>query len=312
MANVWYISFHGGKSGWNNIHVFDTSGNALGKALNTKSLPDDIELRELRDFTFGPDGRLYVVNAYKKYSQVLTFTGELGPSGQHDFIGVYVERNKETNAGLKHPFAAIFSTAGDVYVSSQDTNVVTRYDQSGQPMPLPPVLKPFPKNTFYPGTFAPSSDEISNGLEEVRDLVFGPSGDLLIADRDGNAVKRYDGKTGKRLADVATSTEGVLSPDHLLLSPGTTLYVGCEKTNSVLKVNLVTGDVETFIEEESGGLCGPAGMCFGDDGRFYIGSRKCYQVLRFQPDGTPDPNPFLTDLGDQPEFVKLVPRSGSV
>lgn len=78
-VNVWYISFHGGdnSSSLNNIHVYDADGRELGKALNRNSLPPGLELRELRGFAFGPDGNLYVANAYRKYSQILQFAGAL-------------------------------------------------------------------------------------------------------------------------------------------------------------------------------------------------------------------------------------------
>jgi hypothetical protein len=77
----WYVTFHGGESSskephdqggsresrartWNNIHVFALDGTPLGKALDSHTLPDDLDLRELRGFAFGPDGDLYVANAY--------------------------------------------------------------------------------------------------------------------------------------------------------------------------------------------------------------------------------------------------------
>jgi hypothetical protein len=73
MPKEWYISFHGGdeKTSLNNIHVYSTDGKKLRKALNKKSVPEGITLRELRGFTFGPDKNLYVVNAYFEYSEVL-------------------------------------------------------------------------------------------------------------------------------------------------------------------------------------------------------------------------------------------------
>src|ERR1700739_1556241 len=48
LVNVWYLSFHGGteRHSRNNIHIYSATGDELGKALNRKSLPDDIELRD--------------------------------------------------------------------------------------------------------------------------------------------------------------------------------------------------------------------------------------------------------------------------
>jgi hypothetical protein len=101
MPKEWYISFHGGdeKVSLNNIHVYSSDGNKLRKALNKKSVPDDITLRELRGFVFGPDQNLYVVNAYFKYSEILKFKGALNKDGQHDFAGVFVKRHAEMKDG---------------------------------------------------------------------------------------------------------------------------------------------------------------------------------------------------------------------
>ena len=129
MPKEWYISFHGGeeKASLNNIHVYSTEGKKLRKALSKKSLSSGITLRELRGFVFGPDKNLYVVNAYFEYSEVLKFKGALNKDGQHDFAGVFVKRHANLNPGIDHPFNVAFDSNGDLYVSSQNTNLVARY-----------------------------------------------------------------------------------------------------------------------------------------------------------------------------------------
>src|SRR5438046_2684798 len=145
MPKEWYVSFHGGeeKASLNNIHVYSTEGKELRKALNKKSLPEDIVLRELRGFVFGPDRNLYVVNSYYEYSEVLKFKGALNNDGQHDFLSVFVKHDSVLNPGISHPFNAVFDSEGDLYVSSQDSSLVSRYygptskvGNPGTPMPL--------------------------------------------------------------------------------------------------------------------------------------------------------------------------------
>jgi hypothetical protein len=180
MPKEWYVSFHGGEeeSTLNNIHVYSAGGKRLRKALNKKSLPAGIKLRELRGFVFGPDQNLYVVNAYFEYSQILKFNGTLNENGQHDFAQVFVKRHAEMNPGIDHPFNLAFDPEGDLYISSQNTSLIARYHgpgskkgKPGTPMPLPESLH-LQKANFPPGTFIPSVKLASNGLLEVRALIF--------------------------------------------------------------------------------------------------------------------------------------------
>ena len=192
----WYISFHGGESpkndtrgkgdsgetrsqAWNNIHIFGLDGTPLGKALDSQSLPDKVDLRELRGFAFGPDGDLYVANAYKDASQVLRFAGTPGADGKHPFREVYAERH-EANPGLDHPFDVAFGPDSHLYVPSQDTNIVGRYygpheagGKPGTPMPHPEALRDVDSKHLLPGTFVPSQKHADRGLHAVRHLRSG-------------------------------------------------------------------------------------------------------------------------------------------
>src|SRR5438045_8913439 len=110
MPKEGYVRFHGGgeKRSLNNLHFDSADGKKLRKALNKKSLPEGVKLRELRGFAFGPDKDLYVVNAYFEYSEVVRFRGPLNKDGQHDFDGVFVHRHAESNPGIDHPFSLSF------------------------------------------------------------------------------------------------------------------------------------------------------------------------------------------------------------
>ena len=101
MKSEWYISFHGGDEAatLNNIHVFSTNGVFLRKALKKDSLPASVTLRELRGFAFGPDGDLYVANAFQDYSQILRFHGKLDAKGQHAFRDVFTSYDAQVNPG---------------------------------------------------------------------------------------------------------------------------------------------------------------------------------------------------------------------
>lgn len=320
----WYVTFHGGKSSrqdphdkggsraWNNIHVFGLDGTPKGKALDTHTLPDDLDLRELRGFAFGPDGDLYVANAYKDASQVLRFAGKAGVDGKHPFREVYAERH-EANPGLAHPFAVAFGPDSHLYVPSQDSNIVGRYygpheieGKPGTPMPHPVALQDADTKHLLPGTFIPSHKHAHGGLHAVRGAIFGPDGDLYVADRDADSVKRYDGDSGEFRREFRHPR--LSTPVHLAFrADDGALLVGSRDGNAIVSIDPKTGAIATLIEPGAGGLRAPAGMAFDLDGRLYVSSRETRQILRFDAStGTPDSTPFIDDLDDFPEFIALV------
>jgi len=316
MPSEWYVSFHGGeeKASRNNIHVYSTAGKELRKALNKQSLPEGIKLRELRGFVFGPDQNLYVVNSYFEYSQVLKFKGTLNENGQHAFVEVFVERHAQMNPGIDHPFNVAFDSDGDLYVSSQDTSLIARYHgpssrdaKPGTPMPLPESLH-LEKGDFPPGTFVPPAKLASNGLLEVRAVIFAPNNDLYVADRAADCVRIYETRTGLHLRNLISRSDQLDRPIHLMLSPdGRYLFVGSGGNDSILRHDLQQGTTSVFVTSKSGGLNGPAGMAFGDDGFFYVASRNSKEILRYGSiDGRPHGKPFIKDLADNPEFLILV------
>jgi DNA-binding beta-propeller fold protein YncE len=316
MSEEWYISFHGGdeKISLNNIHVYSTDGKKLRKALNKKSVPNGITLRELRGFVFGPDKNLYVVNAYFEYSEVLKFKGALNKDGQHDFAGVFVKRHVDLNPGIDHPFNVAFDSNSDLYVSSQNTNLVARYHGPTSKTGRPGMPMPFPESLNLemdppPGTFVPSAKLASNGLLDVRKVIFTPNNDFLyVADRAADCVRVYEACTGRYLRNLVSRSDGLDKPIHLLHSPDDRyLLIGSGGNDSILRHDLYQNATSVFVESKSGGLNGPAGMAFGDDAFLYVASRNSKEILRYDSkDGRPSSSPFIKDLADNPEFLMLV------
>ena len=297
----------------NNLHVYSREGQKLRKALNQDSLPPTVTLRELRGITIGPDGHLYVVNAFHEFSQVLRFHGRWNKHEQHDFCDVFVQYDAVRNPGLKHPFNAVFDALGNLYVTSQDTSITLRYygpkSLEGMPaaaMPLPPTLRAPTQNSFFPGTFCASAKQVPHGLVVVREAVFF-GGLLYVADRDADCVKKFNAATGAYCGEIMAAGQ-IDKPIHLALNGGT-LYIGNRGNESVVKCDLQSETVTTFIQSRAGGLNNPAGLFVGDDSCFYVASRGSRQILRYQlADGRPDRRPFIDNLEDDPEFIELVTR----
>jgi 6-phosphogluconolactonase (cycloisomerase 2 family) len=166
------------------------------------------------------------------------------------------------------------------------------------------------KRNFPPGTFIPSAKLVSNGLLEVRAVIFARSDELYVADRAGDCVRIYESRTGRHLRNVVSRSDQLDKPIHLLLSPdGRYLLIGSGGNDSILRHDLQQGSTTVFVAPKSGGIDGPAGMAFGDDGLLYVASRNSKELLRYDwTDGRPHGKPFIEDLADNPEFLMLVRR----
>jgi hypothetical protein len=235
--------------------------------------------------------------------------------GQHDFAGVFVKRHADMNPGIDHPFNAAFDSDGDLYVSSQNTNLIARYHgpagkkgQPGMPMPLPEGLDL--NVNPPPGTFVPPAKLAPNGLLDVRAVIFAPNNDLYVADRAADCVRIYEARTGRYLRNLVSRNDQLDRPIHLLHSPdGHYLLIGSGGNDSILRHDARQKSTSVFVAPKSGGLNGPAGMAFGDDGFLYVASRNTKEILRYRwTDGRPCDKPFINDLADNPEFLMLVSR----
>jgi hypothetical protein len=231
----------------------------------------------------------------------------------HPFREIFVAQHK-ANPGLSHPFDVTFGPEGHLFVPSQDTNVVGRYfgpqateGVPGTPMPHPVALREVVTTELLPGTFVPSHEDAAHGLRAVRRAIFAPDGDLYVADRDSDSVKRYDVHSGALRREY--THDCLDAPVHLAFRPADgSLLVGSRDRSEIFALDTATGVLAPLVASGAGGLRAPAGMAFGPDGMLYVCSREGRQVLRFDAaTGEPDTKPFLDDLDDFPEFIGLGP-----
>jgi sugar lactone lactonase YvrE len=161
---------------------------------------------------------------------------------------------------------------------------------------------PAPANGQTGANFVPPR---SGGLLGTEGIAFGSDGNLYVANDGltyGNILK-YDGNTGDFLGIfVDRGVGGMGRGNDLHWGPDGNLYVSLsvpgpdgavlryDSTGTPLGVDGSTTDA-TFIDVGPGSLCN--GFGFGPDGNIYVAvddiSSTIGSVLRFNPDGTPNP-----------------------
>lgn len=306
------VTFHGGKpeqgAALNNVHAYDKSG----KRLSTSVLDDaaGVKLDELRGLCLR-GGLLYVVNANKDVNSVLCYRRK---GRQFRYASTFASH--KTCAGIVHPFDLAFDDDDHCYVSSQDTNVITRLKVSkdgltGTASKIAPAL--VGEQGLLPGTFVASSvadlagtkvpgvkgpgglGYSGSGLKQhsVRGVLWA-KGALYVADEPNGRVKAYD-PHGKFLGQ----SEAMDSPVHLMEYDGH-LYVSGGK--DIVRAKLARhGRNLHFVPAKGLDIKDASAMVFTGGGKLYAASRTEKKIRKFNADFKP--MPFKGDLPDCPEFL---------
>jgi hypothetical protein len=203
---------------------------------------------------FGPDYNLYVADTSN--SSVLRFSGSNGmplpAPGQPGAVFV-----PSGSAGLDQPDGLAFGPDGNLYVSSSGSNTILRYSgSSGAPaapmsifagpggLQQPGDLAFGPTGNLYvlnlgsanlvafegpnPPANAPAAGTLlgtfvatgSGGLTSPAGFVFGPDGNVYVADSSTGSVLRYSGASGAFLNTfVAAGSAGLNAPTTVLITP---------------------------------------------------------------------------------------------
>jgi glucose/arabinose dehydrogenase len=277
-----YLSFSGeSTTPISNVYALSPMGEIVSKAVLD---PVKSPYQELRGMSFGPDGNLYVAQAYKKASLILKFSGTpANGSTILKYMGEFV--TPSASAGLSHPYQPVFSPDGDLFVSSQDTNVVTAFYgpkslSSGRAMPDSKFLaKRYAGGTFNPGTFAPahtakpgapnftsvatdqggltfktlpsdstdSADKSgTSGTHSVRGLAFDKAGNLYVADEGNDRVAVF-GTDGMLVGVITGSKNHFLSaPVALCFDGSKTLYIGSPGNKSLFSYDVSRMEKKDF------------------------------------------------------------------
>jgi hypothetical protein len=306
------VTLHGGKpkthASLNNIHVYDKNGKLV-----TRSLLDEtpgIVLDELRAIRL-QGNLLYLVNANKSQNSILCYKRH---GKRYSYVSTFA--SQANCPGILHPFDLTFDNAGFCYVSSQDTNVVTRLEVSkdgrtGTPADLAPAL---PKSgKFLPGTFVASSvGNLSNpattavaapaGLQfsgtgakkhSVRGVLW-IKGALYVVDQPAGRVKVYD--ADGKLVGQSNQVDQIV---HLNRHKGKLFVTG---GNEVLMARIPKKPGDFLLAPLPGlSVKNGCGLAFTGSQRFYLASRTRNVIFKFDKSLTP--LKFGSTLPDNPEFL---------
>lgn len=198
---------------------------------------------------------LYVTSASS--DEIKRYQGD----GTNSYIGNFVSAG---SGGLDGPFDLKFDAAGNLYVVSDFTNEILKYDSDGN----------------FVSTFVSAG---SGGLTSPGQITFGPDGNLYVS--SSSNVLRYNGITGEFIDEFVQVDTGRTSGPGITFGPNGNLYVVSSSTDEILEYDGSTGNfVGVFVTSGSGGIDLPNSLTFGPDGNLYVTAWLASQVYRY--DGT--------------------------
>jgi hypothetical protein len=334
-----YVSFSGetskSKQPITNVYALSASG----QTLSTTVLDPSQTYLELRGLVFGPDGKLYVSQAQKKHSAILQLSATTSSGGyMRSFLGQYA--TSQSSSGLVHPYQPAFGSDGNLYVTSQDTNVATAFygpsaSQPGQAMPNSPFLqKSYPSGTFHPGTFVPAHSaykkvptpvptsqggltfiSVGSSTHSVRGLAFDNAGHLFVADEGKNRIGVYDATSGAFLGAITQSSKhSIQDPVALFFNAAnSTLYIGSPGNQRLFTydvTHVAKGDFKAnVLIHDSKRLDKLSGITVDASGNIYTCSRKNNMIYKWSPKGD-SPSDFAGPFSDNPEQIIAVANVG--
>jgi len=324
-----YVSFSGESSTpIHNVYALSPSGTVMA----TDVLDPSETYRELRGMAIGPDLRLYVCQAYRHASNVLVFAAAAGAGGYtRAFEGTFA--SPFSSSGLLHPYQGIFGIDRNLYVSSQDTNVVTVFagpaaSRPGSAMPNAPFLESqYPAGTFNPGTFVAAASA-AEGVPEftpvpadqggltftvhsshsVRGLAFDGDSHLYVADEGNNRVGVYSAATGDFLGAITHSKNHSLEgPVALWFDlPSGNLYI-CSPGNArifffpVEQVPSQNFTAQVLVHDDDR-LAKVSGIALDSTGVLYTCNRRTQEIDQWSSSGA-FLQTFASGFGDSPEQI---------
>ncbi len=248
---------------------------------------------ELRGLAVDAAGRLYVADAYKKGSAVDVFSATINADGfSRDFLATLI--TPASSKALLHPYGLAFD-GDNLFVSSQDTNVVSGYAISGKKKPsaksLPPAAyleKLHPKGDYYGGTFVASAQPVPVG-KKTPPAVDPKDGGLSMSGFDP-ATAATDDKPPEAADEAKPAKKQARHSVRGIVFAGKRLYVADQAADRVGIYGHKNGTFHGWISVTDNtnanpdALDKPVGLALSPtDGRIYIGSPKNEAIFAYDP-----------------------------
>jgi len=284
-----YVSFSGEAGDKiQNVGALSSSGDYLGEVLGGGGPYD-----ELRGLAVDSAGRLYVANAYKKGSAIDVYSATINSDGySRDYLGTLITP-KSTKA-LLHPYGVAFD-GKNLFVSSQDTNVVSSYAVSGKKMPsaktqpvAPYLEKLHQKGAYYGGTFVASAQPVKIG-KKTPPAVDPNDGGLSMIGFDPQTVEQEPHALDAADEALSAKKQARHSVRGIAFA-GKRLYVADQAKDRVGSYGHKSGTFHGWIDATAdtsanpNTLDKPVGLAVNPtNGLIYIGSPKNEAIFAYDP-----------------------------
>jgi hypothetical protein len=115
-----------------------------------------------------------------------------------------------------------------------------------------------------------------NGISDWKDMQ--RQRNLYVADQ-ANLIREFHAASGYPIQNLATNQ--VNNPVDLVFGVDRQLYIASAGNNRIIRLNVDSNTVSTFVPAGSGGLSSPGGLTFGPDGNLYVTSRGTNSVIKY-------------------------------
>jgi sugar lactone lactonase YvrE len=281
---------------------------------------------------FGPDGDFYFIDGQNYQVDRLDASGHVtvvagrgflegnngypvttNDHGHTEDTGYTGDGGPAVDAQLSLPIALAFDGQGNLYISDHGNDVIRKVDTNGI---ITTVAGVGPSDTWVKGPWVPGiQPKAGDGgpatqavLASPWGITFDAQGNLYIADRDHNAIRKVDTNgimttvagTGQRgySGDSGPAAKAKLNgPLGVVFDAAGDMYIADQNNARVRKVDTNgiittiggTGDVGCSGNggaATSAMMANPHGIALGPDGSLYVSEGDCNAVRKITPNGT--------------------------